>query len=169
MNVITHIDDFVTGNSLIFEKEEESYSLALEEKCSMCDLLDLLLDDSRVLDYTFKVNGQNLNIKTFRYIIDWNKPHLSPIQIRKLEMAYQSCCQKVQNIFLQEEEFDEIQEHTAHLNRVIYQNASYEAFQPFISDNFSKKKWTLDELEKLSKLIALRRQKIIPYLGRFKR
>lgn len=162
------INDLVTGNSVNFSKENDSYSEAISECDAMYDLSKLLFNDPKALDYTFRVHGQNIDIHSFRYMVDRSKKNLSSSDIRKLEIEYQACCEELQNIFLQLEEWDEIQEHTAKLNRIIYQNASYEAYQPFVSSKLPTKKWTLEEMEKLKKLIAIRRQVIIPYLGRLR-
>lgn len=173
MGLFNRVVDFATNNISNYQKENETYSLAVSEIESIENLLDFYTKEDSLAsissDLYKKVRIKIIDINNQIYI---NKRNLAQAKtngdyqriLKKIDYLLEQLeilIAKAKNDLLVSKSLGELQDHLTALQVIINGNARYEPFINFVAHSY----WTIEDLTDIRNKIAERRTKIIPYLG----
>src|SRR5574344_695203 len=170
MNLFNKFINVATGNIDMAQKENDAYLDALNTIQEITSKLDELNHYPSVVSNGYisaedknRIGILNYQISNFKNNVyqekDKEKYNKKVQELIEMEQQYNLVLDNLKNKLLNDYLHNNLSSNIQHLNYIIMQNASYEAFHNYIHCS-----WNLDMLRQLENDIAVRRQKLIVVL-----
>lgn len=174
MKLFKKMADWASGNFEKFEKENQVYTNVMNELDNITTTLNTLVENYSLLQATELKDDLLRDLVNVQSALAFQKNRMKTatsieqqkimLEIQKLKLQYEEIILKIKNALLKNFGITEILQSTYNINGEIYRNPLFQPFQEFHNKNIIQKKWTVEELDKLSNNIGIRRSEIIPYL-----
>lgn len=166
--------DWPTGKGNEYQKENEAYDETLKEIHAIEDLIECLVTDDTLFEYSefqnVKIVIRSMKDAIFMYrkrvvnALDKDEREKIKNEIVNLEREYKKLYDEIKELILNSNSISELNQHKMELMAIIKKNARFEAFQNYLNKDL----WTMDTLQTLKNDMSKRKVILIPYLGKLR-